>query len=67
MKALKGIIEGDEYYFYFNNYFCSGYVIKVAKHLLYIKNGCFAFPQEEEYAYKEATIDIRHLIGFASV
>ena len=66
MISLKNIVEGNEYFFFFHNYFCSGFVQKIDDYLLHITNGCFVYPKEE-FAYKEATIDVNHLIGFASV
>jgi len=61
---IENIIDGAEYIFFFQNYFCVGFFVKKQDQLLYLKNGHVG--KDRTYHFGEAVIDIKHIIGYAS-
>lgn len=66
MKNFYLLTPGKEYYFYFPNYFCSGFVTKITEDAIYITNGHFYYPNEHVYPYGDAFLDPSQILGYAT-
>jgi len=65
MIKTSDLIKGNEYYFFFQKYFCAGFVSKTEDNKLHIRNGGFLY-YNEMFRFDEATLDIKCIIGFAN-
>lgn len=63
---LSLIKENNEYYFFFANFYITGFVIKVQGNQIHINNGTMFTSNYEPTAYDEAYLDASHIVGFAS-
>lgn len=66
MINTKNLEKEKEYYFYFANYFCTGFVILVSDNTLHLRRGNFYYPHKPDYPYEEAFLDVNFIIGYAS-
>jgi len=76
-NITKELNIGEEYFIYFHNYYCTGFVLKVEEGILFLHNGHYyrgshngvRLPIFEEkdmiQSFNKAQIDIRKIYGIA--
>lgn len=71
---LDDLVEGQEYYFYFSSWLCTGFFVRCKKNMIYLNNGCFWYmvpdvkneKSEITFCFDNGIIDREEVIGFAT-
>jgi hypothetical protein len=63
---LENLKEKREYYFYFDNYYCTGHISEIDANTIRLEKGSFCYHGHAPTAYDEAELNSDFVIGFAS-
>lgn len=64
-ELYENLIIGQQYYFHFQNYFITGFILSRKGNVLNIRNGHFSYPHET-FPYDEATINLENVCSYAT-